>query len=173
MQRSNPRLWSAPTDGQQIEELNLIVALLIEQFAIIHGRRPKSKKELGIRRDDHPPLVVLRLFATSYTGCSSFRSVSHVSTIARSTIVGHRATGGHGVSGEQHSRRYISLLREFHSRLATNWSRREAHGASGVPFTACHTQYQVGYHYPRSDRSRSSLLLASHHADSVSELAGA
>jgi hypothetical protein len=38
--------------------------LLPQRFARIHGQRPKSKKELRIRQDDHPRLVVLRMFAT-------------------------------------------------------------------------------------------------------------
>jgi hypothetical protein len=78
------------------------------------------------------------------------------------------------VSGEQHSRRYISLLREFHSRLATNWSRKKHTGRAECRRRVLKRTYELGYHYPKSDRGTSSLLLASHHADSaVSELAGA
>jgi hypothetical protein len=72
-----------PLMASKSKELNLIVAQLIERFATIHGRRPKSKKELGIRRIDPSSIRGFTSVATSYTGCSSFRDVSHVSTIAQ------------------------------------------------------------------------------------------
>jgi hypothetical protein len=48
------------------------------------------------------------------------------------------------VSGEQHSRRYISLLREFHSRLATNWSRKEHTGRAECRRCVPKRTYQLG-----------------------------
>jgi len=69
-----------------------------------------------------------------------------------------------GVSSEQHSFRLYFASREFRHYLATSWSTKNHSSGRGVAIVAGNS---VSNDYPRSDCGTSSLLLATHDADSA------